>query len=105
MIPLLVRGLLLLTALKSFAKIALGIFSASAIYYVLNETVVPKIRQFESDVLGRVDQLSTTIGTVGEVLIYMDFVSLVQILFATGGALIALKIYILALRAFGINVS
>lgn len=104
MIPLIVRGLLLLTALKSFAKIALGIFSASAIYYVLNNTVIPKIRELESEVLTRVDDLSSTTQTVSEVLIYMDFVSLVQVLFSVGGALLALKIYVLALRAFGINV-
>lgn len=103
MIPVLIRGFLLFQGLSAFTKIAFGVVSATAVYYLLNNTIRPKIDELQNAVLSRVDDLGSIAATVSDVLIFLDFVNLLQIVFSTTTVLLMMKIYLMALRAFGIN--
>lgn len=99
-----ITPILLYLATSAIAKLVAGVALSVALYYTLKNTIMPKIEVLETKLLDSITELGGFGNTIGELVQFFDLLGLVNVLLSVSGAILSLKLYVIAIRGFGVNV-
>lgn len=86
---------------RKLIKIIFAPFIFIALYLFLSNVVEPLVLQLTNEIQSRFGELQGLSSVVSEVISYLEIFHAVKIILATLGVLSAIKMFSLALRAFG----
>lgn len=82
-------------------RLVLGAVFAKQVYDFLNENLMPKVNQLVSQATQTADGLASFSGTLGQLFVFLDLSKVFALILSTLLACFAIKIFLVALKAFG----
>lgn len=96
--------LLLYPLVRAIARIAVGAPIAIIVYTFLTSQLDPLMLRLENEIYSSLGQLSSLSELAYQTVLFLDFSHCVKLVLATSAACLSIKLFMISVRAFGVNV-
>lgn len=96
--------LLLYPLIRAVARIVVGVPVAIIVYTFLTSYLEPIMAQLEIELYSSLGQLSSLSDFAYQAVVFLDFAHCVKLVLATSAACLSIKLFMISVRAFGVNV-
>lgn len=96
--------LLLYPLVRAIARIAIGAPIAIIVYTFLTSYLDPIMLRLENEIYASLGQLSSLSQLAYQAVVFLDFAHCVKLVLATSAACLSIKLFMISVRAFGVNV-